>query len=186
MNTPNKLTLLRVALVPVFVFFLMVEFRFHFVWALLFFVTASLTDLLDGHLARKYRQVTTFGKFLDPLADKVLTLSAMVCLVELGLSGAVAVVLIIARELMVTSLRLTALSGSGRVIAAGWLGKAKTVVTMIALTVILALAALGEAVPLPFDAALVSKVLMWVCAGITIVSGVWYLVQNWDCVGNMK
>ncbi len=184
MNTPNKLTLLRFVLVPVFLIFLMIDrIPGNYMYALLVFAAASLTDLLDGHLARKNNQVTTFGKFLDPLADKVLVLSAMICFIEMGLASSVAVVIIITREFMVTSLRLVALSGSGKVIAAGWLGKAKTVISMVSVVGILALEAVGQLVPLPLDIPLISNVLMWICAGVTLISGVWYLVQNWDAVG---
>ena len=120
MNTPNKLTMLRVMLVPVFLVFLMVSrIPYNFLYALAIFIAASLTDLLDGYLARKNNQVTTFGKFLDPLADKVLVLSAMICFIQLELASSVAVVIVIAREFMVTSLRLVAVSGSGKVIPAG-------------------------------------------------------------------
>lgn len=189
MNTPNKLTLLRVVLVPVFLVFLMISgIPYNYIYALLIFIAASLTDLLDGHLARKNNQVTTFGKFLDPLADKVLVLSAMICFIEMGLASSVAVVIIIAREFMVTSLRLVAVSGSGKVIAAGRLGKAKTVISMVSVIGILGLSALAQLVALPevFSIPLIANSLMWLCAGITLISGVWYIAENWDSIGTMK
>lgn len=189
LNTPNKLTILRVMLVPVFLVFLMVsKIPYNFLYALVIFVAASLTDLLDGHLARKNNQVTTFGKFLDPLADKVLVISAMICFIEMGLASSVAVVIIIAREFMVTSLRLVAMSGSGKVIAAGWLGKAKTVISMVSVIGILGLSALAQIVTLPalIDIPAIAAVLMWLCAAITLVSGVWYVVKNWDSIGTMR
>lgn len=189
MNTPNKLTLLRVILVPVFLVFLMVSrIQYNYLYALIIFIAASLTDLLDGHLARKNNQITTFGKFLDPLADKVLVISAMVCFIELGYASSVAVVVIIAREFMVTSLRLVAVSSSGTVIAAGWLGKVKTAVSMVSVIGILALSALAQLTTLPasIDIALISHVLMWICAAITLVSGVQYMVKNWNAIGSMK
>lgn len=189
MNTPNKLTLLRVVLVPVFLVFLMISrIPYNYLYALLIFVAASLTDLLDGHLARKNNQVTTFGKFLDPLADKVLVISAMICFIEMGLASSVAVVIIIAREFMVTSLRLVAVSGSGKVIAAGWLGKAKTVISMVSVIGILGISGLGQIVLLPeaMNIPLISNTLMWLCAGITLISGVWYVIQNWDSIDTMK
>ena len=109
MNTPNKLTVLRVLLVPLFLVFLLVgQIPAHYLLALIVFVVASATDSLDGHLARKNDQVTTFGKFLDPLADKILVLSAMISFIEIGLCGSLVVVIMIAREFMVTSLRLVA------------------------------------------------------------------------------
>lgn len=119
MNTPNKLTVLRVLLVPLFLAFLLVgRIPAHYLLALIVFIAASVTDSLDGYLARKNSQVTTFGKFLDPLADKILVLSAMISFIELGLCGSLVVVIMIAREFMVTSLRLVAVSGDGTVIAA--------------------------------------------------------------------
>lgn len=189
MNTPNKLTLIRVILVPVFMTFLLVsEIPYNCLFALVVFAAAALTDLLDGHLARKNNQVTTFGKFLDPIADKVLVLSAMICFIELGLASSVAVVLIIAREFMVTSLRLVAVSNGGKVIAAGMLGKAKTVIQMTSVVIVLFLCALGQLVSLPafVDVRLVSHLLIWISAAITIISGAQYMVQNWDSVSATK
>ena len=189
MNTPNKLTLIRVIMVPVFMVFLLVSaIPFNCFFALVVFAAAALTDLLDGHLARKNNQVTTFGKFLDPIADKILVLSAMICFIELGLASSVAVVIIIAREFMVTSLRLVALSSGGKVIAAGMLGKIKTVIQMASVVVILSLCTIGQFVMLPafLDIRLISHILIWLSAAITIVSGAQYMVQNWDSVGTTK
>ncbi|MCI8407287.1 MAG: CDP-diacylglycerol--glycerol-3-phosphate 3-phosphatidyltransferase [Oscillospiraceae bacterium] len=189
MNTPNKLTMLRVMLVPVFLVFLMVSrIPYNFLYALAIFIAASLTDLLDGYLARKNNQVTTFGKFLDPLADKVLVLSAMICFIQLELASSVAVVIVIAREFMVTSLRLVAVSGSGKVIPAGFLGKLKTVISMVSVIGILVLSGLAQMISLPaaIDIPAISHGLMWLCAGITLISGIWYVVRNWDSIGTMK
>lgn len=187
MNTPNKLTILRILLVPVFLVFLLVSHIPHnFLFALLVFGAASVTDALDGHLARKNNQITTFGKFLDPLADKILVISAMVCFIELGLAASAAVVLIIAREFMVTSLRLVAVSSEGRVIAAGVLGKVKTAAQMVSVVGVLALYSVDQFVKLPISIPLISQVLIWICAVITIVSGVQYLVRNWGCVNATK
>ena len=189
MNTPNKLTMIRVILVPVFLVFLMVSrIPYNFVYALLIFAAASFTDLLDGHLARKNHQITTFGKFLDPLADKVLVLSAMICFIEMGLASSVAVVIIIAREFMVTSLRLVAVSGTGKVIPAGFLGKLKTVISMASVIGILGLSALEQIVSLPeaVNIPVISHILMWICAVITLISGAWYVIRNWESIGSMK
>lgn len=189
MNTPNKLTLLRVLLVPVFLAFLMINrISFNYIFALIVFVGASITDLLDGYLARKNNQVTTFGKFLDPLADKVLVLSAMVCFIELGLASSLAVVIIIAREFMVTSIRLVALSSDGKVISASFLGKLKTVISMVAVISILSICALGELIVYPawFDVALISNTLMWIAAAITIISGGEYLFANKSSINTVK
>ena len=179
MNTPNKLTVLRILLCPVFVLFLLWDgVPGHYLWAMLVFAAASLTDLLDGKIARKYGLVTDFGKFLDPRADKVLVFCALIAFIELGLASSVAVILMMAREFMVTSLRLVA-AGKGTVIAAGSLGKLKTAMTMVSIVVTLALTAAQEmgfllAVPV----AAVSGALVWVAAALTVISGVDYLWQN--------
>lgn len=189
MNTPNKLTMLRVILVPVFLVFLLISrIPYNYIYALVIFIAASLTDLLDGYLARKNNQVTTFGKFLDPLADKILVISAMICFIELGFASSIAVVLIIAREFMVTSLRLVAVSSDGKVIAAGWLGKIKTVISMVSVISILGLNGLGQFISLPasFDLSLIANILIWLCAVITIISGAEYMIKNWDSVNTMK
>lgn len=189
MNTPNKLTLLRVLLVPLFLALLMIQpIPYRFTFALIVFIVASLTDFLDGHLARKNNQVTTFGKFLDPLADKVLVISAMVCFVELGLVSSVAVVIIIAREFMVTSLRLVAATTGGSVISASMIGKVKTVIQMISVITILAMLAADQFVSIGgfVDVGLVSNILMWTSAFITVVSGIEYLIQNKTAVNTTK
>ncbi len=133
MNTPNKLTVLRMVLIPVFLVFLLPVwqgFAHQYLLAVIVFAAASLTDLLDGHLARKYNLITDFGKFMDPLADKLLVMSAMVGFVELGWAPALVVIIILAREFLVTSLRLIA-AGSGKVLAADKWGKYKTVSQMV-------------------------------------------------------
>lgn len=189
MNTPNKLTVLRVILVPFFLALLMInQIPHRFLFALLVFAAASFTDMLDGHLARKNNQVTTFGKFLDPLADKILVLSAMICFIELGYASSVAVVIIIAREFMVTSLRLVAVSSNGRVIAASWIGKLKTVIQMLSVISILMLCTVDQFVPLPawLEIGAVSHTLMWISAVITIISGVDYIWKNWDTVSETR
>lgn len=189
MNTPNKLTLLRVILVPVFLGFLMLNrIPYNYIIALVVFSAASLTDLLDGHLARKNNQITTFGKFLDPLADKVLVISAMICFVEMGLASSVAVIIIVAREFMVTSIRLVALSSEGKVIAAGFLGKLKTVISMVAVIGILLLCAISDITALPewINVPLISHTLMWLATVITIVSGAQYLFDNRQSINTTK
>lgn len=172
MNTPNKLTILRILLVPVFMLFLLVgEIPFHMFWAAACFLLASLTDLIDGKLARKNNQVTTFGKFLDPLADKLLVTSALVCFVQLRYAGAVIAMIVIAREFLVTSLRLIA-AGSGTVIAANIWGKAKTTSQIIAILAVILFNAFGTAsAPL----ALLGQVLLWAAALLTIASGIQYV-----------
>lgn len=189
MNTPNKLTVLRVLMVPLFLLFLFVDaIPLHWLWALIVFAAASITDTLDGHLARKNGQVTTFGKFLDPLADKILVLSAMIAFIELGLCGAVPVILMIAREFMVQALRLVAVSGSGKVIAAGILGKVKTVVQMVSVILIMALAFVASLNVLPFalPVGLIGEILMWISAILSTVSGAEYIWKNREAITQFK
>ena len=168
MNTPNKLTIFRTLLVPAFMAFLLAPaVPYHMVIAAGCFIAASLTDLFDGRLARKNRQETDFGRFLDPLADKLLVISALVCFVQLGLADAWITMIIVMRELLVTSIRLVA-SGSGKVIAASIWGKAKTVSQMAAIITVMAL----NAFSLP---SFPGTVLLWIAAALTVVSGAQYV-----------
>jgi CDP-diacylglycerol--glycerol-3-phosphate 3-phosphatidyltransferase len=168
MNTPNKLTVVRIFLVPVFMVFLLVEnIPYHMLIAIFCFIVASLTDLLDGKLARKYNLITDFGKFLDPLADKLLVIAALVCFVQINLADAWVVMIIITRELLVTSLRLIA-SGSGEVIAANGWGKAKTNSQIIAIIAVMLCSVFS--IPLIFG-----SVLLWIAAVITIITGIQYM-----------
>lgn len=130
MTTANKLTLLRVILIPVFILLMLIPFRGHMLLSLIVFALASLTDSIDGYIARKYNQITTFGKFADPLADKLLVAAALLIFVQWGQVPAWAAFVIIAREFAVTALRLVA-AGSGTVVAAGKSGKAKTAITLV-------------------------------------------------------
>ncbi len=179
MNTPNKLTLLRICLVPVFlVFFLCGGIPLHNLWALLVFAAASVTDALDGHIARSRNLITDFGKFLDPVADKVLVFAALIAFIDLKWASSVAVIIMVAREFLVSSLRMVA-AGNGTVIAAGKLGKVKTAVTMASIVTVLVLAAVmdcGVWTELPIGA--VSSWLVWISAVITVISGIEYLWKN--------
>ncbi len=170
MNTPNKLTLLRVLLIPVFLVVLYWGFPGSQYAALAIFVIASLTDLLDGKIARKHDLVTDFGKFMDPLADKVLVVTAMLWFVEAGRFPAWAVAIVIFREFAVSGMRLIAVEG-GRVIAAGWSGKVKTASTMVGLCVMFLFSV---------------EVLDWIVIGVivatTLYSGIEYFVKNRDCI----
>ncbi len=190
MNLPNKLTLLRVCMIPVFVaVMLLVPFPYGTLIGAAVYALASATDAVDGHLARKWNQVTNFGKFLDPLADKMLVISALILLQQMGLVHPVITIIIIARELMVTSIRLIAASSAGKVIAAGWWGKAKTVTQMIA-TVLLMVGPvlLGKAefawnIPLltgaaPESTAVFGTALLYVATLLTLISGIEYFWQN--------
>lgn len=195
MNLPNKLTVLRMIMVPFFVLALLWPFPHHYLVALALFGIASYTDHLDGKLARKYHQITDFGKFMDPLADKILVISALVCFVSLGLCDVWLVLLIIAREFMVTSIRLVA-AGKGTVIAANNWGKIKTVSQIVAICVILLLQYIAELGSLEFVQFVNQDVLMlfWAIGEIflaiatffAVLSGLVYLRQNWDIVKNAK
>ncbi|MBO6196794.1 MAG: CDP-diacylglycerol--glycerol-3-phosphate 3-phosphatidyltransferase [Butyrivibrio sp.] len=174
MNLPNKLTVARVILIPFFVFFLLNDsMNPYFKWvALAIFIVASLTDLLDGKIARKYNLVTDFGKFMDPLADKLLVCSAMIGLIELGRIEAWIVIVIIAREFIISGFRLIA-ADNGRVIAASYWGKFKTTFQMF--MVILMIANIGMT---PFP--LITQIIKWIALVLTIVSLVDYLIKNKD------
>ncbi|MBP5607575.1 MAG: CDP-diacylglycerol--glycerol-3-phosphate 3-phosphatidyltransferase [Lachnospiraceae bacterium] len=172
MNLPNKLTILRVLLIPFYIFFLMTDLAGGASkWiALAIFVVASLTDFLDGYIARKYKLITNFGKFMDPLADKLLVCSAMICFVELGRMPSWIVVIIIAREFVISGFRLVAVE-QGRVIAAGWWGKFKTAFTMfMVIFMTIDIEALYY----------VTLALMYVSLALTIISLLDYLIKNRD------
>ncbi len=180
MNLPNKLTIFRVILIPFFVLFLLLEpdnqtFR---LIADLIFIVASLTDMLDGKIARKYHLVTNFGKFMDPLADKLLVCSAMVCLVATGQLAAWIVIIIISREFIISGFRLIA-SDNGIVIAASMWGKFKTVFQMLMIIVLIANIPLAA-----FD--MIGTVLTYVALVLTVVSLVDYIAKNKDILKEQK
>ena len=174
MTTASKITLIRVAFIPVYLVLMYLSGGEPNVWmwsALAVFIIASLTDFIDGHIARKYNQVSDFGKFLDPLADKLLVISAMAMFCEWGIMPAWALMIVLTREFAVTGLRLVA-APKGTVIAAGKSGKFKTASTMVGLCVMMAFPAIGW--------------LNWVIIGVivatTLYSGVEYFIQNWNCM----
>lgn len=178
MNLPNRLTVMRVILIPLFLVFMLVRaIPFNFFLALVVFIIASITDALDGQIARKRNLVTNFGKFLDPLADKVLVMSAIVAFVELRWIGAIPVIIILGREFMVTSLRLVANKSGGTVIAAGFSGKLKTAFTMIAIITILIMQGVEKNLKfaLPFNTKFTGEILIWIATALTVVSGIQYL-----------
>lgn len=169
MNLPNKLTIFRVILIPFFVVLLLFDITAYDKWiALAIFIIASLTDFLDGHIARKYNLVTNFGKFMDPLADKLLVCSAMICLVELSRIPAWVVIVIIAREFIISGFRLVA-SDNGVVIAASYWGKFKTTFQILMICLMIA--------DLP-QLALITQIVMWVALALTVISLVDYLIKN--------
>lgn len=169
MNLPNKLTMFRVILIPFFIVFLLVPGIPAGKWiALAIFIVASLTDLLDGKIARKYNLVTNFGKFMDPLADKLLVCSALICLVELKELPAWMVIVIISREFIISGFRLVA-SDNGVVIAASYWGKFKTTFQMIAVVLlILKIEALS----------MVTTAVVWIALVLTVISLADYIVKN--------
>lgn len=169
MNLPNKLTIFRVILIPFFIVFLLVPITPIDKWiALAIFIIASLTDLLDGKIARKYGLVTNFGKFMDPLADKLLVCSALICLIELDRIPSWMVIVIIAREFIISGFRLVA-ADNGVVIAASYWGKFKTTFQMVAVCLLIAdIEALG----------LFTRIVLWIAVILTVVSLVDYLIKN--------
>lgn len=191
MNLPNKLTVMRVAMVPFFVAFMLIgAIPYNYLWALLVFAAASITDMLDGKIARKYNLITNFGKFLDPLADKILVASALICFVQLGWCSAWVTALILAREFVVSGVRLVAASSDKKVvIAAGMLGKMKTAMTMVAICVIIfmwILVQFGAITPEGFPIQLISDILMYIAAALTVASGVQYLYDYREFIDPTK
>ena len=194
MNLPNKLTLLRVVLIPFFLLFMYINVPFHYGIALVIFAAASITDALDGKIARSRNLVTNFGKFLDPLADKVLVLAALTVFVELPevKMGAIPLIIISAREFMVSGLRLLA-ANSGVVVAAGIWGKLKTAFTMVAIIAIIFWLCLCFDFNIGFLDAFRSAVdnilvpvLVWISTILTVISGGVYLKGYWHLIDSDK
>lgn len=174
MTTACKITLVRVALIPVYLVLMYLSKGQAGFWmwtALAVFIIASLTDYVDGHIARKHNQVSDFGKFLDPLADKLLVVAAMVMFCQWGSFPAWALMIVLTREFAVTGLRLVAVQ-KGVVIAAGWSGKVKTASTMIGLCVWMAFPQVGW----------IGMVVTAVIVLTTLYSGVEYFIQNRNCL----
>ena len=178
MTLASKITLVRVAFIPAYMVFMYLSGGVANTWmwvALGVFILASITDFVDGYIARKYNQVSDFGKFLDPLADKLLTIAAMVIFCQWDMMPAWALMLVLTREFAVTGLRLVAV-GKGNVIAAGWSGKIKTASTMIGLCVMMAFPAI-EWISITVTAIIVVT---------TVYSGVEYFAKNWNCLWDKK
>lgn len=178
MTTASKITLIRVALIPLYLITMYLSGGAAGLWmyvSLAIFIVASLTDYIDGQIARKCNQVSDFGKFLDPLADKLLTIACMCMLCEWGMMPAWALMIVLTREFAVTGLRLVAVQ-NGTVIAAGWSGKVKTASTMVGLCFVMAF---------PTAVWMVNAV-VWMIVITTVYSGVEYFVQNWKCLGLSK
>ena len=171
MNLPNKLTVLRVIMIPFFVVMLMLEGGMNQAYryiAAAIFIIASFTDFLDGNIARKYNLVTNFGKFMDPLADKLLVCSALICLIELGQLPAWMVLIIISREFIISGFRLVA-SDNGVVIAASYWGKWKTVFQMISVILLI--------VNIP-ALSMVTNIALWIALALTVISLMDYIIKN--------
>lgn len=175
MTTASKITLVRVAMIPAYMVAMYVSGGVPGMWlwiSLGIFVVASLTDYVDGQIARRCNQVSDFGKFLDPLADKLLVIACMCILTEWGRMPAWALMIVLAREFAVTGLRLVAVQ-NGTVIAAGWSGKVKTFSTMVGLCLVMAFPTV----------AWLNTAVMVVIVATTLYSGIEYFAQNWGCLG---
>ena len=172
MTTASKITLARVALIPAYLLTMYLSAGEPGLWmwlSLAIFVIASLTDFIDGYIARKYNQVSDFGKFLDPLADKLLTIAAMAMYCEWGIFPAWALMIVLTREFAVSGLRMVA-GPKGKVIAAGKSGKFKTASTMVGLCAMMALPGIG----------LLNTIVIACIVITTVYSGVEYFIQNWN------
>lgn len=170
LNLPNTITLIRIAMIPLIILFLLLPIPGKYLISAILFVVAAATDGLDGHIARSRNLVTTLGKFLDPLADKLLILATLICLMSLDKAGAVAIILILTRELVITGLRAIA-ADKGVVIAASYFGKFKTVSQIVSITYILLA---GQFTALP---EVLGTVLLWIAVIITVLSGADYLYK---------
>ena len=188
MNLPNKLTLLRIILVPFFIIAMLVNFPFHYLVAGCIFGVASVTDTLDVKIARRRNLVTDFGNFADPLADKILVMTALVCFLQVGLLGsfgAIPVIIVLFREFAVSGIRLVAAS-SGKVVAANIWGKIKTVSQMVGISVIFAMQVVLEVLnAMKVSTGFITEVfyyigngLIWLSTVFTLISGIIYLKDN--------
>ena len=182
LNLPNKLTLIRMFLAPIYLALMLIEFPYHYIVALAVFAIASLTDMLDGKIARKNNLITVFGKLLDPLADKMLTTAALLAFMCEGWCSIWIVMIVLTREFAVAGVRLIA-TAQGIVIPANYWGKAKTVSQMVFTIVIMLLAELDATFDIFanagwFTLARVSNIMLWITAVLTVVSGITYFVDS--------
>ncbi len=189
MNLPNKLTILRIIITPIFLITLLCNFKFHYLIAMLIFIAASLTDYIDGRIARSQNLITNFGKFMDPLADKMLTTAAFLGFIALNIGSGVVWItfIVLIREFLMTSLRLSAAT-SGKVIAANMWGKAKTVCQMVAVIfalfsqIIIFDLGVGTGSVGGILLSSITTALLWLSAVLTVISGVFYVVDNRACI----
>ena len=182
LNLPNKLTLIRMFLAPIYLALMLIEFPCHYIVALAVFAVASLTDMLDGKIARKNNLITVFGKLLDPLADKMLTTAALLAFMREGWCSIWIVMIVLTREFAVAGVRLIA-TAQGIVIPANYWGKAKTVSQMVFTIIIMLLAELDATFDIFanagwFTLARVSNIMLWITAVLTVVSGITYFVDS--------
>lgn len=183
MNLPNKLTVLRICMTPFFLLTLIINFPHHYLVSLVIFAAASLTDMIDGKIARSKNLITDFGKFLDPLADKMLTTAAFLGFIKLELGTGIVWItfIVLIREFLITSLRLIS-AGKGKVIAANIWGKAKTVSQMFAIIFTILgqyiISLVGENAVLNTSVNIVTNTVLWISAVLTVISGVVYVIQN--------
>ncbi|MBQ7218627.1 MAG: CDP-diacylglycerol--glycerol-3-phosphate 3-phosphatidyltransferase [Ruminococcus sp.] len=195
MNLPNKLTLLRIALVPLIVLFMLLRFPLSYLIAYALFGVAAITDHFDGKIARRDKLITDFGKFADPLADKILVISILVVFVKHDLCQAVPLIIILFREFSVTSIRLVA-AARGKVIAANMWGKVKTVCQIVAICVVFTLESVFDIISLATDNVVVlydvmnvfktiDYVFIWIATAVTVISGVKYLVDNKNVISDI-
>ena len=190
MNLPNKLTIARLIMTPLFLAALLITFPHNYLVALVIFALASITDYIDGNLARKYNLITDFGKFLDPLADKMLTTAAFLGFIHLNIGVGITWItfIVLIREFLITSLRLVS-AGKGNVIAANMWGKLKTVSQMLAIIIAIGgkyLTTLVTGESLAFTLDLITNVMLWISAVLTVISGVIYVIQNKDFIDPKK
>lgn len=197
MNLPNKLTVLRILLVPFMVATLLIEFPFHILISGVLFGIASLTDYFDGKIARERNLITNFGKFADPIADKILVISALVCFLSMGLCDPIILIIVLFREFVVTSVRLCAAS-DGVVVAANMWGKVKTVSQIVAIVGVFVFQVVLEIVALFTDPAtsaiypslqnafyFVGEVMLWISVIFAVISGLKYVLDNKECISQM-
>ena len=191
MNTPNKLTVARIIATPFFMAAMLIDFDHHFLVALILFAAASVTDLIDGKMARKHNLITDFGRFLDPLADKMLTTAAFLGFIELKIGHGITWIafIVLLREFLITSLRLIS-SGKGKVIAANIWGKCKTVSQMFAIVFVLAaqyiMSVTETSAQLQTVYSVATDIVLWISAVLTVISGLVYVKQNKDFIDPTK
>ncbi len=196
MNTPNKLTLARMIATPIFMAVMLIEFPFHYLISLVLFIAASLTDMIDGQMARKYNMVTDFGKFMDPLADKMLTTAAYLGFMFVyGCTNyawhiVVITFIVLFREFAVSSIRLVAVTAGGKVVAANMWGKCKTVSQMAGIIIALGVYGFNEIIEIPQNIFAVCDIvivaLFWLSAVLCVISGAIYIWGGREYIKNAK